>query len=162
MNDTSSTYVAVRTVVGARRVCGCCLRSSQRAAFQDEMKLTRLTLPCGPAKTRIAGNAETSRSWAYHPCTRSYVSDCRFSSDLVSPNTGDLRTGQKGVTTTGRYLLKQSGHCWTNAFKADLCGLVQRHVSAAPGVIQQPDPTSRSSLSVEMFTNPLTDVNDAT
>jgi hypothetical protein len=35
-------------------------------------------------------------------------------------------------------------------------------VGAAPGVIQQPDPTSRSSLSVEMFTNPLTDVNDAT
>jgi hypothetical protein len=72
---------------------------------------------------------------------------CRFSSDLVSPNTRDLRTGQKSETT-GRYLLKQSGHCWTNAFKADLCGLVQRHVSAAPGVI----------LSVEMFTNPLSDV----
>ena len=86
---------------------------------------------------------------------------CRFSSDLVSPNTRDLRTGQKSETT-GRYLLKQSGHCWTNAFKADLCGLVQRHVSAAPGVIQQPDPNSRSSLSVEMFTNPLTDANDAT
>jgi hypothetical protein len=77
------------------------------------------------------------------------------------PNTRDLRTGQKSETT-GRYLLKQSGHCWTNAFKADLCGLVQRHVSAAPGVIQQPDPNSRSSLSVEMFTNPLTDANDAT
>jgi hypothetical protein len=114
------------------------------------LKLTRLTLPCGPAKTRIAGNAETSRSWACHPCTRSYVSDCRFSSDLASRATRDLRTGQKGVTTTGRHLLKLSGHCWTNAFKADLCGLVQRHISAA-------DPTSRSSLSVEMSTNPVTD-----